>query len=322
LTIQASSIPIYEISTTILYIIQKTIGDKIDCTETMTTRVSEISIIIPVYNEEERIERCLSRTIEYFATQAPDYEIIVAEDGSTDGTLRVIRHFQSKNKRIRLINSPERLGKGAAVRNAVFKAQKQYIGYMDCDLAADPSEFERLIKYLREGYDLAIGSRMLRGNLPKIKRPFTRSIFSFLYSILFRFLFDIPVSDPQCGFKLFKKEEVQTLLGNLETSGFAFDSEIVVKASLSGLKIREVPIIWAHDKASKIKISRQIKAMGIDLMSIWYNIHRSLLAEKGIRNYNHKINGAPRWFRIFLMIYHLRKFITKGEKSISAELET
>lgn len=240
-----------------------------------------ISIVIPAYNEEKRIKKCLDRTIEYCISQQWDFEIIVAEDGSKDNTVKIIQDVVQRDKRVKLLSSKNRLGKGGAIRNAILTAEKEFVGFMDADLSADPSEFQRLLLIMSD-FDVVIGSRMVRDNLPPIKRPLYRTLFSHLYSKFFRILFRIPIYDPQCGFKLFRKEIIQKLFHEIKTTGFAFDSEVVVKAFSLGLKVKEVPIVWSHDAASKISVMHQVKAMGQDLLSIWYESHTLWLQNKTV----------------------------------------
>jgi len=241
----------------------------------------EISIIIPAHNEEKRIQKCLKRIIEYCTQKQYDFEIIITEDGSTDNTVEIVKDFQQKCDKIKLISFKERLGKGRAITQAMFTATKKNVGFMDADLATDPSEFEKLLDEITNN-DIVIGSRIIRGTLPPIKRPFYRTIFSHLYSKFFRMLFRIQIYDPQCGFKLFRQEVIPKLFNEIHTTRFAFDSEIIVKACSLGLKIKEVPINWDHQAASKIRVITQIKEMGSDLLSIWYEFHSLWLQNKKV----------------------------------------
>lgn len=261
----------------------------------------EFSIIIPVYNEEKRILKTLNKILEYGLTKKIDFEIIVAEDGSTDNTVSIIKDFQQKNDQIKLISFKKRMGKGGAITNAIFTATKKFVGFMDADMSAEPSEFDRLFKEI-SNYDIVIGSRLLRGNLPQITRPFYRSLFSLLYSKFFRTLFRIPIYDPQCGFKLFRREIVPKLFSELKTTQFAFDTELVVKAYNLGLTVMEVPIIWNHDAASKISVLRQIKEMGRDMLSIWYEAHELWRQNKKVYPQKKGTMAARILFRI-LSIY-------------------
>ncbi len=232
----------------------------------------KISIIIPAYNEEKRIPQCLERVLSYCREKEWDYEVLVAEDGSTDNTVKIVKDFASHDNRIKLLSFTERLGKGGAIKNAMFHATKDFVCFMDADLAADISELERLLPFVNH-YEIIIGSRRLRGNLPPIQSPFHRKIFSSLYSKFFRILFRMPIHDTQCGFKLFKTSIVSKLFKEIHTTGFAFDSEILVKASWLSLRIKEVPIIWKHDPATNISVYTQVREMGNSLLQIWYESH-------------------------------------------------
>ena len=232
----------------------------------------KISIIIPAYNEEKRITRCLERILKYCNEKEWNFEVLVAEDGSTDNTVKIVKDLASGDDRIKLLSFTERLGKGGAIKNAMFQATKDYVCFMDVDLSADIAELERLLPYVND-YDIVIGSRQLRGNLPPIEGPVYRKIFSRFYSKLFRFLFRMPIRDPQCGFKLFKKNIVSRLFKEMHTTGFAFDSEVLVKAYWLGFKINEVPIIWKYDPGSKLSVTTQIRAMSDSLLQIWFESH-------------------------------------------------
>jgi len=232
----------------------------------------KISIIIPVYNEEKRVLRCLQRISEYSNEKKWDYEVLVAEDGSTDNTVKIVKDFASQENRFKLLSFSDRLGKGGAIKNAMFQATKDNVCFMDVDLSADVAELERLIPYVND-YEIIIGSRILRGTLPPIIGPLYRKIFSRFYSKFFRFLFRMPIKDPQCGFKLFKKNIISRLFKEIHTTNFAFDSEVLVKAYWLGFKIKEVPIIWKFDPATKVSVSKQVREMGNSLMQIWYESH-------------------------------------------------
>jgi glycosyltransferase involved in cell wall biosynthesis len=247
-----------------------------------------LSIIIPAYNEESRIGRCLEDVLAYANRKRWDYELIVVEDGSTDKTRSIVNEYNSYDKRVKLLSLPTHLGKGGSIASAaLFAVTKEFVIYMDVDLAAEPPELERLLDNI-DGYDIVIGSRILRGNLPPVKRPIHRSVFSHLYSKLFRILFRIPVYDPQCGLKLFRAEITEKLLNEINVAGFAFDSDIIVKAFYLGLRIKEVPINWTHGKSSTLNVITEIRSMALDLFSIWYDYH-SLWVKSG-KSYPQKRN--------------------------------
>jgi dolichyl-phosphate beta-glucosyltransferase len=245
-----------------------------------------LSIIIPAYNEERRIGRCLESLLSYVNKKKWDYELIVVEDGSTDKTRSIVTDFNFHDKRVKLLSLPAHLGKGGSISSAALLAvTKEFVAYMDVDLAAEPPELERLLDYITD-YDIVIGSRILRGDLPPVKRPIHRSLFSHLYSKLFRSLFRIPIYDPQCGLKLFRSEITEKLLNEINIAGFAFDTDIIVKAFYLGLRLKEVPINWTHGKSSTLNVITEIRSMALDLFSIWYDYH--LLWKKNGKSYSQK----------------------------------
>ena len=236
----------------------------------MRERNHSVSIIIPIFNEEKRIARCIERTVDYLDNHTNwDFEIVVANDASNDKTADILESLSRPG--IRVLTWAIRQGKGLSIKKAAYSCNKEYIGYMDADLAADPSEFERLIKFIGD-YDIVIGSRLKRDALPPIERPMHRSFLSHGYSFLFRALFKSPVSDPQCGFKLFKKQVLLDLCNHVNNNAYVFDSELVIKAVRLGYRVREVPINWQHIAGSKINSANQIISMGRDLFSLWFNI--------------------------------------------------
>jgi glycosyltransferase AglD len=243
------------------------------CTVDMREENHSVSIIIPIYNEEKRIAKCIERTVDYLENHTNwDFEIVVANDASNDKTANILERLSGLSNSVRVLSWATRVGKGLSIKKAAYGCNKQYIGYMDVDLAADPREFERLMKFIGD-YDIIIGSRLIRDGLPSIDRPMHRTFLSYGYSFLFRALFRVPISDPQCGFKLFKKQALLDLCNHINNNAYVFDSELVVKARLLGYRVREVPINWQHMAGSKIHAGSQIISMGKDLLSLWCNIH-------------------------------------------------
>jgi glycosyltransferase involved in cell wall biosynthesis len=232
---------------------------------------ASISIIIPAYNEEMRVAKGLERTFSFCNLAGWDFEIIIAAEGSKDKTVEIILEKLGGIDQIKILTGDKRLGKGGSIKNAMRLVTKDYLAYMDVDLSADPSEFNRLLSHARD-CDLVIGSRILRGDLAPVSRPFSRAIFSLMYSASFRLLFRTSIKDPQCGFKIFRREFAEKLFKNVKTDGFAFDTEVVARAIRLGGRIKEVPIIWRHEVYSKICIPQQVLLMGKDLLSIRYQM--------------------------------------------------
>ncbi len=217
----------------------------------------------------------MHRLSSYFEQKNWDFELIFVQDNSTDSTSSILDVYRLKDNHIRIINIPTRVGKGGAIMySTIVHPTKKYVAYLDVDLAADPSELGKLLEHIND-HDMVIGSRILRGNLLPIKRSFHRSLLSRSYSKLFRILFRIPVFDPQCGFKLIRKEVALRLFHDVMITDFAFDTDMIVAAFTQGLRIKEIPINWKEGKDSTVSIKNEIRTMGIDLLSIWYRYHLS-----------------------------------------------
>jgi glycosyltransferase involved in cell wall biosynthesis len=229
-----------------------------------------ISIIIPIFNEEKRLEKGIDRILACCQQQGWDFEIVIVEDGSTDRSVNIVEKFCLKDDRIRLLSLDRRYGKGGSLLCAIKQCKNENIGYMDIDLSADPLEFTRLIQFINK-YDIVIGSRIIRDGLKPIHRPFIRSCLSKLYTLCFSCLFNLKICDTQCGFKLFKKDSVLPIISTIQVNGFAFDTEFLVKSFLYGLSIKEVPINWHHENNSKLKIHKAILNMSNDILKIWLN---------------------------------------------------
>lgn len=235
---------------------------------------TSISVILPVRNEEKRLEIGAKKLLSYCASKGWDFELIFVQDDSSDNTASILERIKFLDNRVKILNMPVRLGKGGAIISAILNLpMKEYVAYMDIDLSAEPSELERLFEHIKD-YDVVIGSRNLHKDLVLVKRPYYRSILSHLYSRLFRVLFRIPILDPQCGLKLFRSEIVKNLFQSVTIPDFAFDSDLIVTAYSQNLRIKEVPINWTHCPSSKVQTIHEIGPMATDILSIWYRFHQ------------------------------------------------
>ena len=208
-----------------------------------------ISIVFPAYNEAERIEKAIKETEKFLKKINYDYEIIVAEDGSTDGTDKIVQELV--NDKIRLFHSDVRLGRGKALMNAFEKAKGEIVVSMDVDLATNIKHLKELIEAIENGYDIAIGSRLIEGS--KAKRSFERLLYSKVYNFLVRALLKSKIKDHQCGFKAFKKDIVVKLGKEAKDNHWFWDTEILVLAQRKGYKIKEIPVEWTEGKDTKVR---------------------------------------------------------------------
>lgn len=228
-----------------------------------------LSIIVPVFNEERRLSRCLDSLLKFSQVQG-SVELIVAEDGSTDGTLKIAEEYASRNSKLRVMHSPIRLGKGGGIWNGIKMSNGELVMFMDVDLSTSPDQILSLIDAINQGADLAIGSRALPESRLTKGRALSRSLLSSGFNLLFRVLFRLDIRDTQCGFKMMKRRVAEDLAQLVKTNGFAFDVDLIVKAHDRGYKIVEVPIVWTPAEGSKINLRRHTIEMARDMLELWF----------------------------------------------------
>ena len=195
--------------------------------------------------------------------------MVVAEDGSTDGTLKIAEEYASRNSQISVVHSPHRLGKGGGIWNGIKAAKGDLVMFMDADLSTGPDQIPRLMAAIEQGADLAIGSRALPESRLTKSRSLARKVLSSGFNWLFRALFQMDIKDTQCGFKMMRREVAEDLAPRVKTNGFAFDVDLIVKAHDRGYKIVEVPIVWTPAEGSKINLRRHTVEMARDVLKLW-----------------------------------------------------
>lgn len=227
-----------------------------------------LSVVIPTYNEESKLPVTLKEIIIYFDEGHADYEIIIVDDGSTDTTQLKIEEFQSNHSRIRLLKNGRNSGKGFSVKKGILAAKGEYILFCDADGSTPISELEKLLRKLRAGDDIAIGSRGLRLSQIKVRQPVYREYMGKIFNRLVR-LFAVPgISDTQCGFKCFKRVVARELFNEQTLNHFSFDVEILYLAQKRGYKIAEVPVIWVNSPESCVSLIKDPLRMLFDLLRI------------------------------------------------------
>ena len=236
----------------------------------------DLSIVIPVFNEEKNIAETLRRISAYFSLKEFGWEVLVSDDGSTDETANVVRKFSSENPRnsIRLVSSSPNHGKGYAARQGALASSGRYILCSDADLSAPIKETDKLIKALENGADVAIGSRGVRAKDCDVQQSFKRRFSGRVFNLFVRAFVLPDVRDSQCGFKCFTREAAQRLFSQQKLDGFCFDVEVLYLAKRAGLKVTEIPVMWSEGKESKIRLVRDSARMLKDLLKI-KKIHNS-----------------------------------------------
>jgi len=216
------------------------------------------SIVIPCFNEEGRISETLHVTIEYLGTNAPESELIVVNDGSTDGTGAIARKILSEtNIATRLLENFPNRGKGSAVRSGLLAARGPIGLFSDADLSTPIEETPKLIEPIANGeVDIAFGSRALDRSLIGVHQPWRREQGGRVFNLIVRAATGLPFWDTQCGFKAFRLDVCLPILEAARVNGFAFDVELLYLANRAGLRIREIPVRWNHAEGSKVNFFR------------------------------------------------------------------
>jgi len=214
--------------------------------------------VIPCFNEEARISDTLRVTLDYLTANAPDSELIVVNDGSTDATAAIARERLDGAKiQTRLLENFPNCGKGVAVRSGLLAAREPIGLFFDADLSTPLGETPKLIEPIAHGeVDIALGSRALDRSLIGVHQPWRREQGGRVFNLLVRVATGLPFWDTQCGFKAFRLDACRPILEAAQIEGFAFDVELLYLAHRAGLRIREVPVRWNHAEGSKVSFFR------------------------------------------------------------------
>lgn len=231
------------------------------------------SIIIPAYNEGQRITVTLDKVLGYIGQQGWNAEVIVVDDGSRDNTAAIVRSYAERHLAVRLLQNPGNRGKGYSVRHGMLNAGGDLLLFSDADLSSPIQEATKLFAALAEGAEVAIGSRWLRRELQTERQPFYRQLFGRVFNLHLRLLLGLGFKDTQCGFKAFTARAAQTLFPRQKIERWGFDPELLFLARKFGLPVREIAVEWAHDNRSKISYVKDGLHMGAETLRVrWYSL--------------------------------------------------
>ena len=237
-----------------------------------------VSIIIPAYNEAQRLPMTLAATAEYFEGRNESFEIFVVDDGSTDSTAEVVADYAKGHPALSLhcLSYGSNRGKGFAVRYGMLQAGGDHRLFCDADLATPAEEDEVVLAAMEQsGADIGIGSRPLRKSHLLVHQPWYREWLGRGFNKAVRLLAVPGIADTQCGFKIFTAQAAQDVFSRCRLNGFAFDSEALYVARRLGYPIVEVPIRWSHKDGSKVSMVRDGLRMLRDLSTIRW-MHRMI----------------------------------------------
>ena len=221
-----------------------------------------LSIVIPAFNEERRLPQTLARLLEFVGRGGfSSAEILVVNDGSSDGTASVVSAAAKADARIRLLNNPGNRGKGYAVRHGLQQARLDWVLMTDADLSAPIEEFDKLWASVQSAdADGAIGSRAIDRSLIGVRQPAFREFSGKVFNFLMRSVTGLPYKDTQCGFKLFSRDAARCVAARQLSDGFGFDVEILYIAKKHGFRIVETPVRWDNSEGSKVSLWNGIAA--------------------------------------------------------------
>jgi len=229
------------------------------------------SIVIPAYNEGQRITATLDKVLGYIGQQGWNAEVIVVDDGSQDDTPEIVRGYAEKHPAVRLLQNPGNKGKGYSVRHGMLNAHGDLLLFSDADLSSPIYEAEKLFAALAGGAEVAIGSRWLRSELQTERQPFYRQLFGRVFNLHLRALLGLKYKDTQCGFKAFSSHAAQVLFPRQKIERWGFDPELLFLARKFDLPVREIAVEWAHDDRTKISYLKDGLRMGLETLKIRWN---------------------------------------------------
>jgi dolichyl-phosphate beta-glucosyltransferase len=231
-----------------------------------------LSVVIPAYNEEERLPLTLKKVYDYLSKQSMSFEMIVVDDGSSDRTAAIAEQFFASRGEGRVIKNDINHGKGFSVRRGVLQSQGQYILFSDADLSTPIEEIEKLSQRIADGRcDIAIASRAQRESDVRIAQAWYRKLMGQIFNIFVQLVAVPGIRDTQCGFKYFRRVAALHSFSQQRLTGFGFDVEILYIARKAGYLIQEVPVAWINSPNSRVHIVTDSVRMFFDLGRIRLN---------------------------------------------------
>ena len=224
-----------------------------------------LSIVIPAWNEEDRLKGTLDRYLQYLEARNEPFEVIVVSDGAADRTAEVARSYSHRG--VRVLEFQSKLGKGGAILEGMGEAKFECVGYLDADGPIPPSELLSMVEALRE-VDCVVASRWIRGSVVIGAEPLFNRVAGRLWNFLVRSLLFLPLKDTQCGAKFFRRSVLTLTLRAVSLTNRAFDVDILYHIRREGRSIRELPVTWEHNPDTRMPIGKAIPIMFLSLVGI------------------------------------------------------
>ena len=211
-----------------------------------------LSVVVPCYNEEQRLPRTIEGIERYFEAKRIPYELILVDDGSVEGTRMIMDRAAEQNSNVRVEALPHNRGKGRAIATGVAVARGSEILVTDADLSTPIEELEKLQAALDNGVGVAIGSRSVKGSRVEVSQPIYRVLMGKTFNLIVQALLLPGIWDTQCGFKLFRADVARAAFDGLTSERFGYDPEVLYRAKKQGVKIAEVPVVWRNSTPTKV----------------------------------------------------------------------
>ena len=235
------------------------------------TENPNLTIVIPAYNESARIVATLQSVVECIRVRGWNAQVLVVNDGSTDDTAEIVARFQAGAPEVNLLENPGNRGKGYSVRAGMLHAQSDIVMFSDADLSAPIEEANTLFAAIEGGADIAIGSRWLQPETQTHRQSLLRQFYGRLFNLALRLLLGLNFKDTQCGFKAFTRSAALAIFPLQKIERWGFDPELLYLARRAGLKVKEVPVAWAHVEGTRLSPLRDgIRMFGEVLKIRWY----------------------------------------------------
>jgi glycosyltransferase AglD len=234
------------------------------------TSKTEVSAVIPVFNDRAALETAIPLSLAALEGITPSFELIIAEDGSTDGTPEFVREKAAADPRVRLLHSDERQGRGRALNRAFREARGSIVCYYDADLATDLRHLGELIGAVRAGAEIATGSRLMPGS--DVERTGERELASRAYNALVRLILGSRIHDHQCGFKAFRRDRILSLIPSVAAPHWFWDTEVLVRGQRAGYRVAEFPVVGRTGKKTTVRL-KDVFEMGGAILTLWWQIH-------------------------------------------------
>jgi dolichyl-phosphate beta-glucosyltransferase len=230
----------------------------------------ELSVIIPAFNEESRLPQTLARVRDFLKSRPGASEVIVVDDGSTDGTAQLVEKMSVNWPALRLLRNPGNRGKGYSVRHGMLEAHGEILLFTDADLSAPIEEAGKLIAALKTN-DVAIGSRALDRRLIGVHQPRAREWAGIVFNGIVRAVLGLKIEDTQCGFKAFHRERSRIIFEQQRIERFGFDPELLFLAKRHGLTVAEIPVRWSNDPGTHVGLWDGLHAMLFEVVAVRWN---------------------------------------------------